>query len=127
MFMGNGLGVDSGVVVGKKKTDMLLRERLCAWLVYYMDEFGISFDNQGEFADKLGFARPSLSQYLNKRRTMGLDNFVRMHRKLHVSADVLLGSDPPPKHDPAQASRQPMTRRPGARSRAPVQSTPERE
>lgn len=85
-----------GARMGRKNTDLALRERLSKWVRYFMALYGITTENQGEFAARLGISGPALSQYKNARRTMGLDTFVRMHRSMKMSADVMLSADPPP-------------------------------
>jgi transcriptional regulator with XRE-family HTH domain len=102
--------------MGRKKTDFALRERLGRWVQHFMDIYGVTKENQGEFAERLGISGPALSQYKNARRTMGLDTFVKMHRSMKVSADVMLSADPPPRHIPAEASGRPPA--PTRRSRA---------
>ncbi len=113
--------------MGRKKTDFALRERLGRWVQHFMDIYGVTKENQGEFAERLGISGPALSQYKNARRTMGLDTFVKMHRSMKVSADVMLNADPPPRNVPAEASRPPPApRRRDASKGGPLQA-PNRE
>lgn len=46
-------------------------------------------------ARRLGLSGPTVTNALNKESGIGLDFLVALHRKFHVSADVLLDSDPP--------------------------------
>ena len=84
-----------GARVGAKKTDVALRERLSRWLRYYQDRYGHEYETQGAFASALGTSGPAISQILSGKRTMGLDLLVSLHRRLHVSIDVMIATDPP--------------------------------
>jgi hypothetical protein len=79
--------------VGKKPTDLHLRERLRAWLLHYRDT-----RYQGKtvlLAKALGVQPPTLTMIFKHDRDVGLDLLAKIHRSLHVEADVLLDTDPP--------------------------------
>jgi transcriptional regulator with XRE-family HTH domain len=69
------------------------RERIRAWLRFYMDARSWTHERM---ATELGVSHVTITNVLNGTRTAGLDLLIRMHRRLHRSADDLLDTDPPP-------------------------------
>lgn len=91
------------VFVGKKKTDVVLRERLRLYVVRYMEERGLTQDEMGE---RLGTDQGHISAIVNSKKTLGLDAFVRLSKLLKLKADILLEEDPEPRAalDPSRVS-----------------------
>lgn len=73
--------------------DAALRVRLAAWTKHLMELHEIPSIRQ--MAKRMGKSGPTVTNALNRRSGVGLDYLVALHRKFHVSADVLLDSDPP--------------------------------
>lgn len=105
--------------VGKKPQDSETRERLRAWLLHYRDTRYEG--SNAALARALGVSSPTVTQILNRDRTMGLDLVVRIHRFFHVETDRLLDADPPRSADrpteaasgdagPARQEQQPAVR-----------------
>jgi transcriptional regulator with XRE-family HTH domain len=72
--------------------DAVTRERIRAWLAFYKRTRGWTNER---LADELGLAEPTITNVLNNVRSAGLDLVIKMHRRLHRSADDLLDTDPP--------------------------------
>ena len=53
-------------------------------------------------AQELGCKEPTVTNILNRKRTMGLDVFYKLHVRMHRSADDLLDIDPPTPKAPAR-------------------------
>lgn len=73
--------------------DQETRDRIRAWISYEMKRRDI--ESIREFAEKLGVNHAYLSRIISGQQTAGLELVLRMHRKLHMSADVILDDDPP--------------------------------
>jgi transcriptional regulator with XRE-family HTH domain len=72
--------------------DREVRDRLRAWLKYFCDRHG---STQDAFAEHIGIAGPSLSLYLNGRRTIGLDVLLKMSARCRRSIDEIVDTWPP--------------------------------
>ena len=72
--------------------DGTTRTRIRAWLAYYKARRG--WTNE-KLAKELDLATPTITNILNDERSAGLDVVIKMHRRLHKSADDLLDTDPP--------------------------------
>jgi transcriptional regulator with XRE-family HTH domain len=79
----------------RQDIDPELRRRLAAWTRYLMALHSIP--SLRKMAERMGLAGPTVTNAVNKKAGIGLDYLVALHRKFHVSADVLLDTDPPPK------------------------------
>jgi antitoxin component HigA of HigAB toxin-antitoxin module len=79
----------------RQDIDLELRRRLAAWTRYLMALHGIP--SLRKMAERMGLAGPTVTNAVNKKAGIGLDYLVALHRKFHVSADVLLDTDPPTK------------------------------
>jgi transcriptional regulator with XRE-family HTH domain len=88
------------------KIDPAVRERLARWLEFYKRTRSLTNDR---LAQVLGCAEPTVTNILNRKRTMGLDVFFRIHVRLHRSADELLDMDPPEPKAPRQRGPKPNT------------------
>ena len=78
----------------RQDIDVELRQRLAAWTRYLMRLHGIP--SLRKMADRMGLAGPTVTNAVNKKAGIGLDYLVALHRTFHVSADVLIDTDPPP-------------------------------
>jgi transcriptional regulator with XRE-family HTH domain len=72
--------------------DSATRERIRAWLRHYSE--ARDWTNE-RLAEELGVSEPTVTNILNGKRSAGLDVVIKMHRRLHRSADDLLDTDPP--------------------------------
>jgi transcriptional regulator with XRE-family HTH domain len=72
--------------------DRETRARLLAWLNYFFKRQG---GDRKDFARWLGVSPASVTQYLNGKRTIGLDTFLKMSTKGRRSLDELADSWPP--------------------------------
>jgi plasmid maintenance system antidote protein VapI len=48
-----------------------------------------------QMAKRMKMAGPTVTNAVNRQTGIGLDYLLALHRAFHVSADVLLDSDPP--------------------------------
>jgi transcriptional regulator with XRE-family HTH domain len=85
--------------MGKKFTDIALRQRLRLWLLHFEKKYAHQYPRRKDLAEAMKIAAPTLSQVSKEARGIGLEILVRMHRTFHVSADVLLDTDPPAESD----------------------------
>ena len=76
----------------RAEIDPVTRARISAWLKYYRDTREWTHQR---LADELGLSEPTVTNIINLKRTPGLDVLIKMHRRLHRSADDLLDTDPP--------------------------------
>lgn len=76
-----------------KDMDQVARERLRAWLRHYKVKRGWTNER---LASELDVSEPTITNVLNGRRSAGLDLLIKMHRRLHRSADDFIDGDPPP-------------------------------
>lgn len=72
--------------------DSTTRGRVRAWLAYYKARRGWTNER---LAKELELAEPTVTNILNDKRSAGLDVVIKMHRRLHKSADDILDTDPP--------------------------------
>ena len=72
--------------------DSTTRGRVRAWLAYYKTRRGWTNER---LATELELAEPTITNILNDKRSAGLDVVIKMHRRLHKSADDILDTDPP--------------------------------
>ena len=77
----------------RAEIDPVTRARIAAWLRHYRDTR--KWTHQ-KLADTLGLSEPTVTNIMNEKRTPGLDVLIKMHTKLHRSADEILDDDPPP-------------------------------
>jgi transcriptional regulator with XRE-family HTH domain len=77
--------------------DPVTRGRIRAWLRYYKETRGWTNER---LADELELSEPTVTNILNGKRSAGLDVVIKMHRRLHRSADDLLDTDPPSARKP---------------------------
>jgi antitoxin component HigA of HigAB toxin-antitoxin module len=77
----------------RQDIDPELRERLAAWTRYLMQLHEIP--SLRKMAERMGMAGPTVTNAVNKKAGIGLDYLVALHRTFHVSADVLLDTNPP--------------------------------
>ena len=91
--------LDAGSVTRRPDLDPAVRERIRAWLRYYKGSRGWTNER---LAHELGLATPTVTNILSGQRTAGLDVVLKIHRRLHRSADDLMDLDPPcePDRDP---------------------------
>jgi hypothetical protein len=81
----------------REDIDPELRRRLAAWTRYLMALHEIPSLRQ--MARRMGLAGPTVTNAVNHETGIGLDYLVALHRTFHVSADVLLDTDPRPVKD----------------------------
>ncbi len=79
-------------VASRAEIDPVTRTRIAAWLKFYRDTRGWTHQR---LADELELSEPTVTNIINQKRTPGLDVLIKMHRRLHRSADDLLDVDPP--------------------------------
>jgi transcriptional regulator with XRE-family HTH domain len=72
--------------------DEALRLRLAAHVRRIMHERGW---HQSRLARELDVTTPTISTIVSGRRSVGLDVFAKLHRKLGINANELLDLDPP--------------------------------
>jgi transcriptional regulator with XRE-family HTH domain len=72
--------------------DAITRARIRAWLAYYKARRGWTNER---LSKELDLAEPTITNILNDKRSAGLDVVIKMHRRLHKSADDILDTDPP--------------------------------
>ena len=70
-----------------------VRDRIRAWLKFYKRTRGWTNER---LAQELDLAEPTVTNAMNGG-SVGLDFLVKMHLRLHRSADDLIGMDPPSK------------------------------
>ena len=75
----------------RDKVDLATRQRIAAHLRRLKAEY--EFESDADFARYLGLSRGALNRYLKGERTVGLDVLLTVHRKMHVSIDVLVDKD----------------------------------
>ena len=68
------------------------KTRIAGWLSYYQKQRGWTVER---LAKELGMAQPTITNVINGKRAAGIELLLRMHRRLHRSADDLLDADPP--------------------------------
>jgi transcriptional regulator with XRE-family HTH domain len=69
-----------------------VRRRIREWLKYYKRSRGWTNER---LAKELDLAEPTITNILNDVRSAGLDVVIKMHQRLHRSADDFIGMDPP--------------------------------
>lgn len=79
----------------RQDVDPVVRRRLAAWTRYLMDLHGVPSIRR--MAERMDMAGPTVTNALNRQTGIGLDYLIALHRTFHVSADVLLDTDPPTK------------------------------
>jgi transcriptional regulator with XRE-family HTH domain len=72
--------------------DATTRVRIRKWLAYYKARRGWTNER---LAKELDLAIPTVTNILNDKRSAGLDVVIKMHRRLHKTADDILDTDPP--------------------------------
>jgi transcriptional regulator with XRE-family HTH domain len=77
----------------RQDIDPVLRQRLAAWTRYLMQLHEVP--SLRKMAERMGKSGPTVTNAVNKKAGIGLDYLVALHRTFHVSADVLLDTDPP--------------------------------
>lgn len=82
---------------GRPSIDDETRTRIAAWMRFYQVTRGWTRER---LAKELGMAEPSVTNIINLKTPPGLDTLIKMHRRLHRSADDLLDVDPPPAKPP---------------------------
>ena len=92
--------------------DPALRERLAAWTEHLMRLHGI--ESKRAMGRRMGVSGPTVTNALNRKSGLGLDFLVALHRTFHMSADVLLDTDPPSGSPRSQGENQSPTPRGGA-------------
>ena len=85
----------------REDIDPAIRERLAKWLEYYKR---IRRSTNERLAEVIGCSEPTVTNILNRKRSMGLDVLYKMHVRLHRSADELLDVDPPGTEPPVTPS-----------------------
>ena len=78
--------------VPTKDIDDAVRERIRAWLLYYLTSREWT---QVRLAREVGIAPSTLNAILSRDRTAGFDVAIKMHRGLKRSLDDLIDIDPP--------------------------------
>jgi plasmid maintenance system antidote protein VapI len=81
--------------IGRGEVDQETRERIRKWIVYEMKRRQI--DSIREMAGKLDVSHSFLARILNGDQSAGLEMVLRLNRRLHIDAQVLLNEDPPTK------------------------------
>lgn len=79
----------------RQDIDPELRVRIAEWTKHLMTLHGIT--SKRAMGRRMGKAGPTVTNALNLKAGIGLDYVVALHRTFHVSADVLLDTDPPTK------------------------------
>lgn len=106
-------------LMAKPAIDMAVRSRIQAWLRYYADKYAHQYETQKDLAAAIGLSAPAVNMILSGRRTAGFDVAIKMHRKLHVSLDTLIDTDPPTERSgertPNPATASPTRAGPGRR------------
>lgn len=82
----------------RQDIDPVIRKRLAAWTRHLMEIHEIP--SLRKMAARMGLAGPTVTNAVNHETGLGLDYLVALHRTFHVSADVLLDTDPPAKPRP---------------------------
>jgi hypothetical protein len=90
---GGGTVVRTRNLPRRQDIDPVLRQRLAAWTRYLMALHEVP--SLRKMAERMGMAGPTVTNAVNKRTGIGLDYLVALHRTFHMSADVLLDTDPP--------------------------------
>jgi transcriptional regulator with XRE-family HTH domain len=84
--------------------DIKTRQRIAANLRETKHRF--RFDSDAAMGKALGLSRDVVNRALKGERTVGLDFLLRVHRRLHVSLDWLVGHEPAPEwYDPDHTPR----------------------
>lgn len=73
--------------------DQVIRDRIRAWIQYEMTRRQIG--SIRELAEMIDVNHAYLSRVIAGNQTAGLELVLRLHRKLHISADAMFDSDPP--------------------------------
>jgi transcriptional regulator with XRE-family HTH domain len=79
---------------GRGEIDTKTRERIRGWVVHEMNRRGIV--SIREAARKIGVSHTYLTRVLGGDTTPGIEFLLRVHRKWHISLDILCDEDPPP-------------------------------
>lgn len=78
--------------VPSHEIDLKTRQRIAANLRLLRWRF--QFDSDAAMAERLGLSRGVVNRALKGERTVGLDVLLKVHRRLHVSLDWLVDSEP---------------------------------
>lgn len=84
----------SSGVAAKETVDLKTRLRVAANLRYLKHRH--EFTSDAAMGKRLGVSRGAVNRYLKGERTAGLDFLLLVHRRLHVSLDWLVDTDPAP-------------------------------
>lgn len=75
----------------REDVDIKTRLRVAGHLRNKMRELGLS---QVAVAKMIGVSQGAVSRILNGTGALGLDVFIRIHRQLHIDANLLLDVEP---------------------------------
>lgn len=81
--------------MGTKNTDMVLRDRLRAWLKHERVKRSATHPNDQDFARLLGVSKAHLSNMLSGETTIGLDALYKMRERLHLDVNLAFDHDAP--------------------------------
>lgn len=83
----------------KSREDLEISMRVIAHLRHQMEVRGL---NETEMAKRLGISQPGLNRILSGERGVSGGLLLRIHRRLSVPGDVLLGETPGRKPSPSR-------------------------
>lgn len=83
-----------GLMPRSQDIDRNVRDRLRAWLLYFMQQKGL---NQTDFAAFIGVSQPTVHNIVKTKepRTMGLDVLIKLSAKCRKSMDDMVDTWPP--------------------------------
>lgn len=83
------------MVGNSNNIDESTRRRITAWFRYCYSKYRHVYPTKSAFADALELSGATVTNILNGKRTPGLDVVIRLHRKFHLSLDIICDTDPP--------------------------------